>query len=37
MNTVKKVLLRTVKIKKKRGTIDFSSGIQTVFIVMRKK
>ena len=37
MNTVKKVLLRTVKIKKKRGAIDFSSEIQTVFIVLRKK
>jgi precorrin-6B methylase 2 len=37
MNNVKKMLYRTVKIKKKIGIIDFSSEIQTVFIVMRKE
>jgi SAM-dependent methyltransferase len=33
---VKKVLYNNVKHKKDKGIIDFSSGIQTVFMVMRK-
>ena len=37
VNIIKKVLYRNVKVKKERGVIDFSSEIQTVFIVMRKQ
>ncbi len=33
---VKKILYKDIKRKKEKGIIDFSNGIQTVFIVMRK-
>ena len=37
VNIIKKMLYRNVKVKKERGVIDFSSEIQTVFIVIRKE
>jgi hypothetical protein len=37
VNFVKKMLYRNVKVKKNKGSIDFSSEIPTVFIVMRKQ
>lgn len=36
-NIIMKLLYRNVKVNKERGIIDFSSEIQTVFLVMRKK
>jgi len=37
VNVVKKMLYKNIKVKKDKGIIDFSSEIQTVFIVVRKQ